>query len=362
MKKALRFLLPAILALILVSLKSCAGNEPEPDKPKPHQAPVKIVSPANLDQFTLGDIIEVKLEFNDPADVNNLSLFVDDTLFQGNLKNENQSLQIDTRTGRVGHVKIYLSFEDSKGEKHGDTRTIDIFSDTEPGHLRAVSINELPHDKSSYTQGLEFYQGKLFEGTGQYGTSVLSEVDLNTGKRIREHALESRYFGEGITILNDTIYQLSWVEQTCFVYDMTFNPIKEFSYNGEGWGLCNNGQSLIMTNGTSEIVWRNPATFEVQRRIHAFDDQKEIGSLNELELINGHLFINVYTEDYIIEVDTLTGKVINQIDCKELVTKGRKPGSDVLNGIAYNAASGKIYMTGKWWPTMFEVKFEPWEN
>jgi glutamine cyclotransferase len=219
-------------------------------------------------------------------------------------------------------------------------------------------MKSYPHEKSSYTQGLEFYKGKLYEGTGQKSQSILGEVDLNTGKILRKIDLATDYFGEGITILNDTIYQITWSEKTCFVYDLNFNIIKQFSYEGEGWGLCNDGTYLIMSNGSSEIVWRNRHTFEIVKRIYIFNDETEIDNLNELELINGKLYVNVYQEDRIIAVDPATGKVLEDIDCSGISKDGRTPGTDVLNGIAYNPETGKTYITGKWWPKLYEVKFE----
>lgn len=340
-------------------LYSCGGDAPEPENHTQHnKIPLKIVSPQNDAQYVVGDAVEVEIEVIDPGKVKNLQLFFADTVYASNLNAASQKITIQTTGGRVGFTKIYFAYEDENGEKHGDTRTIVLFSDTEPEKLKAVNLKTYPHDPSSYTQGLEFYQGKLYEGTGQMGKSMLGEVDLNSGKILRKLNLESRYFGEGITILNDTIYQITWSEKTCFVYDLNFNKLKEFSYDGEGWGLCNDGTSLIMTNGSNEIVWRNRHTFAIEKRIYAFTHQSDVSQLNETELINGELFINVYQEDRIIAVDTATGKVIKEIDCSGISADGRVPGADVLNGIAFNPENGKTYITGKWWPKLYEVKFE----
>ena len=186
-------------------------------------------------------------------------------------------------------------------------------------------------------------------------------MDLKSGGHLNKVDLESKYFGEGITILNDTIFQITWNERTCLLYDMEFNKIGQFSYDGEGWGLTNDGEHIIMTNGTEEIVWRDPATFEVVKTIHAFDNNKEQVNLNECELINGRLLINIYTETNIVEVDTATGKVLRTIDCSSL--KAEQPaGVDHLNGIAYNDATGKLYLTGKWWPNLYEVEIDGWDE
>jgi len=340
-------------------IAACSGEtEIDPDILTHPAPPLKITSPANDAQFTIGDIVDVKLEISDPSKVKNLEIFVNDTLYQTDLKIENQSIKINSKNSRVGFVKIYASYQDEKGETHGDTRTIVFFSDIVPVQKTAKKIKALPHNVASYTQGLEFYKGKLYEGTGQNGQSVLAEVDLMTGTHLRSHSLQSNVFGEGITILNDTIYQISWQNQSCFVYNMAFELIKEFNYTGEGWGLCNDGNSLIMSNGTSEVVWRNPRTFEIEKRISVFDNENSIEQLNELELINGRLYANVYNAINIVEIDTSNGKVLSIIDCSEIETEGRAPGADVLNGIAFDQVSGKLYITGKWWPKMFEVSFE----
>lgn len=349
------------LFLVPLVLVGCAGEPAEStDEIKRREPPLKIVAPENDQQFTIGDVLEIQFSIPDKTKATDIEIYIDDTLYQSGagLVADADKISVNTDNGRVGYIKIYVSYKDEKGEQHGDTRTVIFFSDITPQKLTAVNMKAYPHDQTSYTQGLEFYKGKLFEGTGQKGQSILAEVDLNTGVIQRKIDLEKNYFGEGITILNDTIYQITWNDRTCLVYDLNFNKIKEFSYEGEGWGLCNDGTYLIMTNGSSEIVWRDRNTFEIVKRIQAFGNDSDTGSLNEIELVNGNLLINVYTEDRIIEVDTATGKILSNIDCSAIVKDGRVPGADVLNGIAYDAATGKTYITGKWWPKLYEVKFE----
>lgn len=339
---------------------SCNGEQTDTNHDQPLNEPtLKIISPSNDDQFIVGDEINVEIAVRDSAKVKNLKFYFADTLFAENLNPVNQKFTVSSANGKVGFTKIYFSYTDEKGENHGDTRTIVFFSDIKPTNQSASIVSTYPHDKSSYTQGLEFYQGKLFEGTGRNGLSILGEVDLQTGTILRKIDLENKYFGEGITILNDTIYQITWNEGKCLVYNMNFEKIKEFNYDGEGWGLCNDGQYLIMSNGSNQIVWRDRNTFEIVKSIYVFSDQQDTAQLNELELVNGNLLINVYMEDYIIEVDTATGKVLSEIDCSALVKDGRTPGADVLNGIAFNQKNSKLYMTGKWWPKLYEVRFDP---
>lgn len=352
-----------ILILVLIVpffLTRCSGDEPVDDGPVINPAPPLAIEGLKNgeDQFTIGETVTVNLTIKDPSKVTGIQVFLDDTLYQSGLASDTKSFTIDTKNSRTGFIHLTIKYMDDKGESRSDTRTLVLFSDIAPVQKKAISLKSFPHDKTSYTQGLEFYNGKLFEGTGHMGQSVLAEVDLQSSKHTRSLPLGPTYFGEGITILNDTIYQITWQNKTCFVYDMNFTPVKELNYEGEGWGLCNNGKSIIMTNGTNEVVWRNPRTFEIERKINVFDDEHSIEQLNEIELINGRLFANVYGENYIVEVDTATGKVLSRIDCSAIEKEGRTPGADVLNGIAYDPKSGKTYLTGKWWPTLFEVRFE----
>ena len=352
-----------ILSVLLFSVLTfgcteCTTDETQVTKPVQQIVPVKLISPVFDTQYSDGTNIIVEIKINDATKVNGLNLFIADTLYAGNLKVESQKITISTKKSNVGFVDLYLAYTDEKGTEHRDNRRLIIFSDITPKQQFARTINNYTHNSSAYTQGLEFYKGKLYESTGQKGASLITEVDLYSGHQVRTVDLAPQYFGEGLTILNDTIYQLTWQSRVCKLYDMAFNPIGEFHYEGEGWGLSNNGHSIIMTNGTSEIVWRNPRTFAVEKTIYAFADQQDYQALNEIELINDKLFANVYTTNNIIEIDTTSGKVLSVISCDNLALEGRVNGADVLNGIAYNPLTKKTYLTGKLWPKLFEVTFE----
>ena len=357
MKKQIGYIVILIAAFVM---HSCAGDDGNDDQPVVRTVvPAQLTSPFNEGKYSLGQPVPVGIKVNDPSRITKMELYVNDTLYKGDLTIENQTITIQTNgKNKVGKIPLYLKYTDTEGKQKTDNRTIIFFSDVAPGNLTAEIVKDFPHDKASYTQGLEFYKGKLFEGTGQYSHSVLAEVDLNSGTRLREYKLLDANFGEGITILNDTIYQITYRAEKCYIYDMNFNLLGSNPYEGEGWGLCNDGRYLIMTNGSSEIVWREPKTFKIVKTISVFDHQMSVGNLNELELMNGNLFMNLYTEDRIAEVDTSTGKVINYIDCSALVAAAADPGNDVLNGIAQNPLTGKIYMTGKLWPKLFEVNFK----
>jgi glutamine cyclotransferase len=351
-----------IIPVLFLFFQSCKGegeNEGggEIIYPEHHQVPARIVSPANGDQFDFGDEITVEIEVKEPEKVKDMKLLVNGEVFADDLKAESQNITFKTDIGRVGEMKFFLSYVGDDGQEHGDNREVVIFSDLVPALKTVNIVEELPHNRDSYTQGLEFYQGKLFEGTGQWGLSHLQEVGVNNGEILRQYAIPNNQFGEGITILNDTIYQLTYKASTCYYYDMDFNLLGQFNYEGEGWGLCNDGKSLIMSNGSHILSWRNPKTFAVEKTLEVYDDQRGMINLNELEVVNGNLLANVYTEKYIVEIDTLSGKVLTKIDCSDLVRK--KPlGSDVLNGIALNPQNNKLYLTGKLWDKLYQVTIE----
>lgn len=354
-----RFIVFTLLLGLIFLCANCKGDDPINNIDKPKQViPAKLVSPYNDTEYNTGDVVSFEIKVNDASKIKDMSLYIDDTLYVGNLKLETQTINVNTDNGKVGWVDVYLAYTDSEGKAHRDNRSLLFFSDKVPEQKFAKIVTSYTHSKSSYTQGLEFYNGKMYESTGQKGASLLAEVDFTSGAQLRFKDLETAYFGEGITILNDTIYQLTWKSGLCFMYDMAFNKIGEFNYEGEGWGLCNNGKSLIMTNGSEGIVWRNPRTFEIEKTIYAFKPEESVTGLNELELINGDLYINVYTKNTVVVVDTTSGKVKSNIDCLTLEDEGRVVGSDVLNGIAHNPITGKTYMTGKYWPLLFEVVFE----
>jgi glutamine cyclotransferase len=247
--------------------------------------------------------------------------------------------------------------------KTRDDRSLRVLSDITPEIAKAEIVTSFPHDPTSYTQGLEFYNGKLFEGTGdpgRQGKTMVGEIDRSTGKHIsgKRMGLDATYFGEGITILNDKVYQLTWQNKKCFVYDVNNFPggtISEFDYEGEGWGLCNDGKSLIMSDGTEQITFRDPENFSIERVIEVYNNEGPVSALNELEYINGLIYANVYTQNWIIVIDPKTGKVVQQISAKQLANQSRGNG-DVLNGIAYNPETQKMIITGKYWDKYLEVK------
>lgn len=259
---------------------------------------------------------------------------------------------------KLGSYPLDLVITMKDGKTYSDSRAIRILSDIAPKRMEANIEKIYNHDVQSFTQGLEFYKGVLFEGTGLYGRSQVRTVNLSSGEMLQKIQLDGTYFGEGITILNDQIYQLTWKAGKCFTYDFAdgFTLKGELAYIGEGWGLCNDGTSLIMSNGSEVIVFRDPMTFQEIRRIQIYNDSGAFGYLNELEYIDGKIYANVYQKNLVIVIDPATGRVLEQINCNKLAAAGQL-GGDVLNGIAHDQKTGKIYMTGKNWPKLFEVSF-----
>ena len=215
----------------------------------------------------------------------------------------------------------------------------------------------LPHDVTAYTQGLFFHDGVLYESAGQYGESSFRKVDLKTGRVERRMNFENRYFAEGSCVLGDRLYVLTWREQECFVYDIrSWDKLGSFRYQGEGWGLTTDGKSLIMSDGSSTLTFRNPATFAAERTVTVTLRGQKVLYLNELEYIKGEIWANVYGTDQIVRIDPGTGVVRGVINLRNLLpVQLRTRATDVLNGIAFDPKSGAVYVTGKYWPKMYRI-------
>ena len=214
-----------------------------------------------------------------------------------------------------------------------------------------------PHLATSYTQGLQFVDGQLWEGTGEWGTSVLQKVDLESGNAEVLARLPKSEFGEGITVLGDKVYQLTWTNNTAHVYNLEGKEIKTFRYPGEGWGLTTDGEKLYMSDGSERIYKINPETFKREGAIAVTLRGEPVEFLNELEWIDGKIWANVYTSDYVVIIDPKTGIVEGVIDFRGLISQVEvKEDTDVFNGIAYDAATKRIFVTGKLWNKLFEVE------
>ena len=219
-------------------------------------------------------------------------------------------------------------------------------------------VKTYPHDRTAFTQGLEYHNGYLYEGTGLYGRSTLRKVDLVTGEVVQQIAIPSEYFGEGITLLAGEILQLTWQSHVGFVYGANdFKMRRQFTYTGEGWGLTNDGREVFFSDGTSTIRVLNPKTLAETRRITVTDGATPVDQLNELEVVEGELYANIWNSNRIARISPTTGKVLGWIDLTGLLSPLYRPDQvDVLNGIAYDAAKKRLFVTGKLWPSVFEIR------
>lgn len=224
--------------------------------------------------------------------------------------------------------------------------------------LRVEVVARVPHDRGSFTEGLVMAGGKLYEGSGLRGESTLREVDPRTGAVTRSIPIAAKYFGEGIAVVDDRVVQLTWQEHTALVYQLSdFKPLTTFTYDTEGWGLCDDGARLVMSDGTNQLYFRNRSTFAVQSKVSVTKNGVPLDQLNELECVDGQVYANVWQTDTIVRIDPASGKVTAEIDASGLLSADEKRGTDVLNGIAYDPATKNFLLTGKYWPTMFQARF-----
>ncbi len=240
-----------------------------------------------------------------------------------------------------------------------------VSASNDPAVINYSIMNIFPHDTSSFTEGLLIHNGQLYESTGgQPGvnnfTSWFGPVDMKSGKALQKVMLDTNYFGEGITILKDQVYQLTWEDHRGFVYNLkTLKKKRDFRYNTEGWSLTNDGKQLIMSDGTSNLQYLDPDSLKVVKIVSVQDNNGPVGNINELEYIDGFIYANQYLTSIILKIDPASGRVTGKADFSKLDNelKTKFPGAMEMNGIAYDSATKKVYITGKAWPHLYEVKF-----
>ncbi|MBS0010453.1 MAG: glutaminyl-peptide cyclotransferase, partial [Bacteroidales bacterium] len=238
------------------------------------------------------------------------------------------------------------------------THFVTVVSDIEPELYSYRLVNMYPHDITAYTQGLVYHEAYFYESTGGEGTSTLRKVEVETGEIVKRHNLESKFFGEGLAIFNRQLFQLTWRNKVGFVYDIhTFDEIRRVHYTTQGWGLTSNGEKLIMSDGTNKLYFLEPEYFTVLSSVEVYDDRSHVWQLNELEYINGEVWANIYMTDRIARIDPLTGKVLAYIDLTGILpARDRHPELAELNGIAWDSEGDRLFVTGKNWPRLFEIK------
>ena len=269
----------------------------------------------------------------------------------------NYAMAADHPVGRVVyHVVAYRG-----GEAQDRAGEFAVMASRRPVRYTHQVVKTYPHNNDAYTQGLLWHNGYLYESTGLEGHSSLRRVELKTGHPIVTSLLDANLFGEGLALLNGKLYQITWQNNKAFVYDVnTFEKCGEFDYPGEGWGLTTDGKYLYMSDGSEKIYVVDPATFRRLRTIEVYSDESKVELINEMEWIKGEIWANIYTTDTIVRIDPETGAVNGVIDMSGLLDrKDITPSTDVLNGIAYDEASGRTYVTGKNWNKLFEIVVTP---
>jgi len=320
---------------------------------------IKIISPEENTGFKLYQPVKVILALEDKTRVPDSVTVYFDGKYVTSVKSDPWEYSISpvfiVTTGRKS-LKV-TAFKGGKPQ-NTVTRFMIIYSDLVPKKYGYKVIHTFPHNRDAFTQGLVYDNGVLYEGTGQETGSTLREVALETGKVIRQLNLDDSLFGEGITLYHDLIYQVTWKNKIGFVYNKSdFKLINKIYYQTEGWGLTNIDDKIVMSDGTNILYFFEPEMFTIVKRIEVYDNEKKVDQLNEIEYINGEIWANIWMTDLIARIDPVSGKVLAYIDLKGILPKSdRDAETDVLNGIAYDNQGKRIFVTGKRWPKLFEIK------
>jgi glutamine cyclotransferase len=347
---------PIVLAFGLFATTFIQGcNDKEKDQSEVKTSPrirkqIEIAAPASGSTFKLGDGISFQLSHREGKSIDSIrfSLFGETTIQEGDT--------FDWEATITGKPSIKLSAF-VEGVVETVYPNITILAAEPPVEFNYQVVNQYPHDESAYTQGLYFNGNDLIESTGQRGRSTIRITNYETGEVKKVRNLGSEYFGEGATIYDDKIYQLTWTSQRVFVYDLELEPLQTLTYPGEGWGLAHLDDMLIISDGSEKLRFVNPDDLSEQKTLEVYDTEGKVTSLNELEIIDNMLYANIYGEDIIIGIDLASGAVLRRINFSNLIDRRLYQGLDyALNGIAYKHDEGRIFVTGKLWPTLFEVK------
>lgn len=333
-----------IITILSLFLWSCG------DTPNGKKSSFVITTDAKNNTIALGETVKLSLENPKNKAIGNISYKINDTPIDDSF--EAVDLRLGTHT-----ITATVTYNETTEET---TTNLTVLNNVAPKIYSYKILNEYPHDITSYTQGLEFHDGILYESTGQYGESKLRKINYETGKVLKNINLSNQYFGEGITILNNTIYQLTWKENIGFIYGIdTFEKTGSFNYgkSKEGWGLCNDGKVIYKSDGTNKIWKLNPETLAEEDYIEIYTNTGKIDSLNELEYIDGKIYANIYQRNGVLIINPESGAVEGVIDFSPLQKLVKQhPNLDVLNGIAYNPDTKTIFVTGKDWDKLFEVE------
>ncbi len=343
------------LVLLVIIFSSCGGNKS--GKEQAQKTPrikkySKLITPKINQEYVLGD--EVLFQVSSEKKIDSILIqYEDESTTYSEL-----AFSWKATRGKTGTQQLKL-FVYSNGIKENHFPRVKFFSNIHPKEFTYELIKTYSHDPKAFTQGLFFIGDTLVESTGGHGTSTLSKRKLNSLKPIKSVSLENRYFGEGSTAWKDQIIQLSWTSQTGFVYDRTLKKLRTFNYPHEGWGITTFGDTLIVSDGTEMLHLIDPRDFSEIGKLEVYTDKFAVKNLNELEMINGLLYANVWLEDFIVSIDPRSGKVLSKINMAGLRQEVDSDEIEAFNGIAYKPDTDQIFVTGKLWPKLFEVKFVP---
>lgn len=342
------------ISLLFLSAFSCTNS------PKKSRKPVAQISlTPKKKNLVAGDSINIQItiKLKDGA-LQKAELYLDNELVitSGDINFQYAIPKLQS----LGKHQLKIVATKTDGVEGVNFQTFEVLSDIQPELLTYEIVSTYPHSTEHFTQGLEIYNDEFYESTGENGKSGIFRFDLKTGKILKSVKLEDRYFGEGITIFDNKIYQLTYKAQKGFIYELnTFARVDSFRYETpEGWGLTHDNTNLIKTDGSEFLHFIDPASMQVVNKIPVYDDKGPVKYLNELEFYDGHLYANIWTTNFAVKIDPETGKVLAKIDFDGLLSVMYNPDNriDVLNGIAINKNNGKMYVTGKLWPKLFEVK------
>lgn len=341
--------------LLLISLLTVACQKKKPAQPTADQ-PIPAIASLTRTTYNLGDTIRIQLS----RSIGQPKVTIDAEtapVFQQTIN----SLAVGYRGEKTGMHQLVVSGVTSASAPFSDTLTLDMWSDIVPKTIPFSVLKRYPHQETSFTQGLEFHKGILYESTGLNGQSNLMQVDVPTGAIRKSVPLANQYFGEGITIVNDKIYQLTWTSGVCFRYNMNFSLEKTFTYTTQGWGLTHHDTTLILSDGSNRLFFLSP-DFQRLGELSVYDNEGPVKNLNELEYVNGYVFANVWQTNRIVQIDIKTGKVVGNLNLEPILPKTIDTNENVLNGIAFQPTENAFYITGKKWPTLFKLRLKPVRN
>ena len=365
-----------IISLCLVSLTACNGNGAHKTIAKSEKETQEIVieyirslklkEPHRGKLYTKGDTIDISIKKRKKSkDIDSLQLMIDGKLVHTLFSKPWSFSHID-KSSKMGKHGFQLFAYHEDGKVGNLSSYFNIKSDIVPNELTYKIVNTFPHDVKSYTQGLFYHDGYLYEGTGQYGESTLRKIDIKKGSSVFDRKLEPNYFGEGITYYNGNIIQLTWTSKKAFVIDAEDFSQKDFfrppTTNGQGWGITTINDKLLISDGSSKLTFVDPNNYGKAGEIEVYDENGEVTNLNELEYINGKIYANVWLTDRIVIIDPETGQVESNLNLEDILSPAEKrkltEGDDVLNGIAYDSINNRLFVTGKRWAKLLEIKVD----